>query len=77
MCIIFFIITELLYKKNVILSIKLNIFYLFSFCIGYNYMMDTNKLSILIRKYYMICFTFFTIKKKKKKKKKKSRKNNI
>ncbi|KAL6636421.1 hypothetical protein LY90DRAFT_513330 [Neocallimastix californiae] len=51
MCIVFFIITELVYKKNVVLPIESNVFYFFSFCLGYNFLMDTNKLSLLIRKY--------------------------
>jgi len=51
MCIVFFIITELVYKKNVVLPIESNVFYFFSFCLGYNFLMDINKLSLLIRKY--------------------------
>ncbi|ORX60936.1 hypothetical protein BCR36DRAFT_3948 [Piromyces finnis] len=49
MCIIFFIITESLNNEKVILPIKANIFYLFSCCFGFSYLMDTNKQSFLIQ----------------------------
>jgi len=64
LCAVFFILTEIIYEKNAILPIKLNLFYLFSFCFGFNYVMDTNKLSFLfqiIHEFSIIQYEFLMI----------------